>query len=59
MSGDDLIVAVPWMVFVAGLAGICWRLAAVRALRRKRRSGRPGEGTRPGSSEPADGESAR
>ena len=28
MSGDDLIVAVPWLVFAAGLAVIGWRLAA-------------------------------
>jgi len=28
MSGDDLIVAVPWLVFAAGLAMMGWRLAA-------------------------------
>jgi hypothetical protein len=28
MSGDDLIVAVPWLIFAAGMAMIGWRLAA-------------------------------
>lgn len=39
MSGDYLIVAVPWLVFAAGLAAIAWRLALSRA--RGRRSGNP------------------
>jgi hypothetical protein len=48
MSSDDLIVAVPWLVFAAGLAMIGWRLAAGRGLRRERRLGPPGKGARPG-----------
>jgi hypothetical protein len=46
MSADDLIVAVPWLVFAAGLAVIGWRLAAGRGLRRERRPGPPGQGAR-------------
>jgi hypothetical protein len=48
MSADDLIVAVPWLVFAAGLAVIGWRLAAGRGLRRERRPGPPGQDARPG-----------
>jgi hypothetical protein len=48
MSADDLIVAVPWLVFAAGVAVIGWRLAAGRGLRRDRRPGPPGKGPRPG-----------
>ena len=66
MSGDDLIVAVPWLVFAAGLAVIGWRLAAGRGLRRRRRPGAPGKGTRRGgrradrpASRTADRESSR
>lgn len=58
MSGDDLIVAVPWLVFAAGLAVIGWRLAAGRSLRRKRLMGRPLGDTRP-STGAADRESPR
>lgn len=55
MSGDYLIVAVPWLVFAAGLAAIVWRLALSQARGRRRRnpvspgkSGQPGErGTPP------------
>lgn len=39
MTGADLIVAAPWLVFAAGLAMIGWRLAAGRS-RRQRRSPR-------------------
>jgi hypothetical protein len=46
MSADDLIVAVPWLVFAAGLAVIGWRLAAGRGSRRERRPGPPGKGAR-------------
>jgi hypothetical protein len=46
MSADDLIVAVPWLVFAAGLAVIGWRLAAGRGPRRERRPGAPGQGAR-------------
>jgi hypothetical protein len=66
MSADDLIVAVPWLVFAAGLAVIGWRLAAGRGLRRERRPGPPGKRVRPGgrradrpASGTADRESAR
>jgi hypothetical protein len=66
MSADDLIVAVPWLVFAAGLAVIGWRLAAGRGLRRERRPGAPGKSARPAecradrpASGPADQESAR
>jgi hypothetical protein len=58
MSGDDLIVAVPWLVFFAGLAVIGWRLAAGRGFSRERRAGPPGEDSRAGS-EAAERESAR
>jgi hypothetical protein len=37
VTGDDLIVAAPWLVFAAGLAVIGWRLAADRGHRRRRR----------------------
>jgi len=67
MSADDLVVAVPWLVFAAGLAVIGWRLAPGRGLRRARRPGPPGQGARPGGRRrpgrpadgPADRESAR
>jgi hypothetical protein len=48
MNADDLIVAVPWLVFAAGLAMIVWRLAAGRGPRRERRPGLPGKGSRRG-----------
>jgi hypothetical protein len=41
MSGDNLIVAVPWLLFAVGLAAIGWRLAASRAR------GRSQSGTAP------------
>jgi hypothetical protein len=62
MSADDLIVAVPWLVFAAGLAVIGWRLAAGRRLRRERRPGPPGKGARPGgrrADRPASGTADR
>jgi hypothetical protein len=68
MSADDLVVAVPWLVFAAGLAVIGWRLAAGRGSRRERRPGPPGQRARPGGRRrraersadgPADRESAR
>jgi hypothetical protein len=34
VTGDDLIVAAPWLAFGAGLAVIGWRLAAGRGRRR-------------------------
>ena len=43
MSGDDLIVAAPWLVFAVGLAVLGWRLAAGR---RRRRRGRARAGVR-------------
>jgi hypothetical protein len=66
MSADNLIVAVPWLVFAAGLAAIVWRLGAGHVLRRERRPGPPGKGARRGgrradrpANGPADRESAR
>ena len=41
VSGDDLIVAAPWLAFAAGLAVIGWRLAVGR---RRRRRGPAGAG---------------
>jgi hypothetical protein len=43
VTGDDLIVAAPWLAFAAGLAVIGWRLAVSRGRRRPP----PGEGARP------------
>jgi hypothetical protein len=58
MSGGDLIVAVPWLVFAAAMAVIGWRLAAGRRMRREHRPGPPGKGAdRPGTGA-ADRESA-
>jgi hypothetical protein len=34
VTGDDLIVAAPWLAFAAGLAVIGWRLAVGRGRRR-------------------------
>jgi hypothetical protein len=62
MSGDDLIVAVPWLVFAAGLGVIGWRLAAGRGLARERRPGAPGKGARRRgrrADRPADGTADR
>lgn len=54
MTGDDLIVAAPWLAFAAGLAVIGWRLAAGRGRRLRRLGPRPGRGARPGSDEADD-----
>lgn len=35
MTGDDLIVAAPWLAFAAGLAALGWRLAVGRSRRRR------------------------
>jgi hypothetical protein len=43
VTGDDLIVAAPWLAFAAGLAVIGWRLAASRGRRRRRRVSAPDE----------------
>jgi hypothetical protein len=62
MSADDLIVAVPWLVFAAGLAVIGWRLSAGRGRRRERRPGPPGQDARRGgrrADRPARGTSDR
>jgi hypothetical protein len=58
VTGDDLIVAAPWLAFAAGLAVIGWRLAAGRG-RRQRRLRRvgpppPGRGARHGPDEGDD-----
>jgi len=54
VTGDDLIVAAPWLAFAAGLAVIGWRLAAGRERRLRRLGPRPGRGARPGSDEADD-----
>jgi len=46
VTGDDLIVAAPWLAFAAGLAVIGWRLAAGRGRRRRRGPPPPGSGAR-------------
>jgi hypothetical protein len=35
MTGDDLMVFVPWLVFAAAIAVIGWRLRASRGPRRR------------------------
>ena len=52
MTGDDLIVAAPWLAFAAGLAVIGWRLAAGRG--RRRGSPPPGQRARRGADEADD-----
>jgi hypothetical protein len=37
VTAADLLVLVPWLVFLSGLAAITWRLAISRGLRRHRR----------------------
>ena len=54
MTGDDLIVAAPWLAFAEGLAVIGWRLAAGRGRRLRRLGPRPGRGARPGADEADD-----
>ena len=58
MTGDDLIVAAPWLAFAAGLAVIGWRLAASRgraavAGGRHHRARAPGAGRMRPSDRPA------
>jgi hypothetical protein len=49
VTGDDLIIAAPWLVFAAGVAVIGWRLAVGRGRRRRRRGPRqPGVRAMPG-----------
>lgn len=52
MTGGDLIVAAPWLVFAAGLTAIGWRLAAGRGDR-TRPPEPPGTGTRAHRDRPA------
>jgi hypothetical protein len=52
MTGGDLIVAAPWLVFGAGLTAIGWRLAAGRGDR-NRPPPPPGTGTWPHRDRPA------
>jgi hypothetical protein len=49
VTGDDLIVAAPWLAFAAGLAVLGWRLAASRSRRRR---GPAGAGVRGRLSQP-------
>jgi hypothetical protein len=47
---DDLFVAVPWLIFAAGLLVIGWRLALSHVhARGKRRRDRPGSPGTPGA----------
>lgn len=58
VTGDDLIVAAPWLVFAAGMAVIGWQLAAVRRHHRLRRPPRPCPGApsdQDGAAPPASG----
>jgi hypothetical protein len=49
VTGSDLIVLAPWIIFGAGLGAICARLYVSRSRARRRRSlQRPGRG-RPGA----------
>lgn len=41
VTGDDLIVAAPWLAFVAGLVVIGWRLAVGRDRRRRHERPQP------------------
>ena len=55
MTGDDLIVAAPWLAFAAGLVVIGWRLAAGRGRRRRRHGPpQPSTGAEPGQDEADD-----
>jgi len=47
VTGADLIVAAPWLVFAGGVAIIGWRLAANRSRRRQQRSPRRHPATGP------------
>jgi hypothetical protein len=50
MNDGDLFVALPWLVFAAGLIVIAWRLAVSRVRARgKRGPGRPGTRRTPGA----------
>jgi hypothetical protein len=53
VTGEDLIVAAPWLAFAAGLAVLAWRLAAGR---RRRRSGPPRAGVSDGLSQSRAGD---
>jgi len=52
VSGSDLIVLAPWIVFGAAVGAICARLIAGRSRARRRRAAR-----RPDRSPPASGDS--
>jgi hypothetical protein len=54
VTGDDLIIAAPWLVFAAGLAVIGWRLAVCRG-RRRRSSPRKPSAPAPARIEPPPG----
>jgi hypothetical protein len=54
VTGDDLIVAAPWLAFAAGLVVIGWRLAAGRGRRRRRDPKPPSPRPRPGPDEAGD-----
>jgi hypothetical protein len=54
VTGDDLIVAAPWLAFAAGLVVIGWRLAAGRSRRRRRGAPPPSQDARRGPDEAGD-----
>ena len=49
MTGSDLIVLAPWIIFGAGLGAICARLYVSRSRARRRRSLQRPERGRPGA----------
>jgi len=49
MTGSDLIVLAPWVVFGAALGAICARLYVGRSRARRRRALRRAERDRPGA----------
>jgi hypothetical protein len=47
MDSTDMIIAVPWLVFVAGLVAVAWRLSVSRPRRKRRAALPPASSTRP------------
>lgn len=66
MTGADLLVLAPWIIFGAGLAAICHRLLSLRSASHRRHSaswpecsGEPGPGAFSSGQRPSDRETAR
>ncbi len=57
MTGSDLIVLAPWIVFGAAVGAICARLIAGRSRARRRRAARRPDQPPPTSGDSADGTS--